>query len=344
MKASVHSRFRWLLAAALLGAAGGAAAQFPPLPVIPGALPAPAALPLQTKLAQFEQQYKGLVDAGTRHNDRCRGVKKGSPEHADCSASLERLAGDIKVLRAVADKLEDEIDAAVAVERKRLQARDKELELYIAKDLTAVRGLGFDRRAQDFEEWEKLATDAKREFEQTVSKEATSLIAAGVKEEVLSGVKKLDAAKVEKWIGFLQKQDPPAVEIISVLRRMASVGDADRLKLATDAKYLAKLIENVAKSAKVDGWKDGLPVLLEILCDGFPSAASKQCKLFKATANATVASLYNNAARRVAQTEIERLTSLTESQLKALATINGLLVKHVKERREVKAKLKELEQ
>lgn len=344
MKASVASRFGWLLAAALLGAAGGAMAQIPSLPVIPGALPAAAARPLQTKLAQFEQQRKGVVDAGTRHNDRCRAVKEGSPEHADCSASREQLAGDIKVLRAIADKLEDEIDAAVAAERKRLQARDKQLEQHIAMDLTAVRNLGFDRRAEDFEEWEKLAGDAKREFEHTVSKEATSLIASGVKDGILSGVKKLDAAKVEKWVGFLQKQDPPPVEIISVLRRMASVSDADRLKLATDAKYLAKLIENVAKTAKVGGWKDGLPVLLEILCDGFPSEASRQCKLFKATANATVASLYNNAARRVAQTEVERLTSLTESQLKVLATINGLLVKHVKERREVKAKLKELEQ
>lgn len=57
----------------------------------------------------------------------------------------------------------------------------------------------------------------------------------------------------------------------------------------------------------------------------------------------TVASLYNNVARRVAINEVERLTAMTEGQLRALAKINELMVKHVKERNDVRAKLKELE-
>jgi hypothetical protein len=56
-----------------------------------------------------------------------------------------------------------------------------------------------------------------------------------------------------------------------------------------------------------------------------------------------VASLYNNLARRVAINEVERLTAMTEGQLRALAKINELMVKRVKERNDVRAKLKELE-
>lgn len=67
------------------------------------------------------------------------------------------------------------------------------------------------------------------------------------------------------------------------------------------------------------------------------------CNAFKTVGKLTVASLYNNVARRVAINEVERLTAMTEGQLRALAKINELMVKHVKERNDVRAKLKELE-
>jgi len=230
----------------------------------------------------------------------------------------------------------------VDAERQRLEAQDKTLTQAIERDLLAIHNLGFDRRAQDFEEWEKLATDARRDFEHTVSAEAAGLIASKAKDGILSGVKQLDEAKVGGWIAVLMKQDPPPTEIIAVLRRMTSVADGDRLKLATDAKYLAKLIDNVTKTLKVSGWKDGLPVLLEIVCDAFPPEWGTQCQLFKATASISVASVYNNAARRIAINEVERLTTMTEAQLRGLARLNELMVQHVKERNDVRIKLKAL--
>lgn len=235
----------------------------------------------------------------------------------------------------------NEVAAAIDAERQRLKVQNKALTEAIERDLLAMHNLGFDRRAQDFEEWEKFATDARRDFEHTVSTEVAGLIASKAKEGILSGVKKLDEAKVAGWIEVLMKQDPPPTEIIAVLRRMASVADGDSLKLATDAKYLAKLIENVTKTVKVNGWKDGLPVLLEIICDAFPSEVGAQCQLFKATASITVASLYNNVARRIAINEVERLTAMTEVQLRGLARLNELMVKHVKDRNDVRIKLKE---
>lgn len=324
--------------------AAGSAQALPALPEIPLALPDGVRQSLIVKRQPLAQRKLALIDEGNAITRECGRIVKGSAQHQACLARLAQFDAKGELLSKDMDKLEDEIDAAVAGERKRLEARGKELEERIRVDLIAVRNLGFDRRTQDFEEWEKLASDARLEFQHTISAEATSLIADKAKDGILSGVKKLDEAKVGGWIEVLMKQDPPPTEIIAVLRRMASVADADRVKLATDAKYLATLIKDVAKSAKLTGWREGLPVLLEIVCDGLPSGTSAQCKLFRASASVTAGSLYNNAARRVAQAEVERLTSLNESQLKDLARLNTLLEKHVKERREVTSKLKELQQ
>jgi predicted transglutaminase-like cysteine proteinase len=74
-----------------------------------------------------------------------------------------------------------------------------------------------------------------------------------------------------------------------------------------------------------------------------PSPSDEQCNNFKTIGKLTFASLYNYAARRVAINEVERLTTMTEQQLRALAKINELIVKRVKERNDVRAKLKALE-
>jgi hypothetical protein len=275
----------------------------------------------------------------------CSAVEEDTPKQQDCIAWLNQLTEEVNRHVQATNDLSTAISAAVTIERKSLEAQEKVLTQAIATDLTAVRNLGFDRRAEDFEEWEKLATDAQREFQHTVIAEFTGVVVSYTQDGILSGFKNLDQAKVEGWIAVLMKQDPPPTELIGVLRGMASVIERDgvRQRLAYDAKHLATLIENVTKSAKVIGWKDGLPVLLDIVCDGVPNeAVAQRCKVFKATAASTVASVYNNAARRVALNEIERLTTMTEDQLRGLAKINDVLVKHIKERNEVRARLKKL--
>ncbi len=110
----------WLPVAVLLGVAGTGAAQVPALPEIPAYLPAEAARPLQAKRTQLDTQRKAVLDSGARHNQRCSAVKEGSADHSECLASRTWLNGEIKTLRAATDKLEDEIDGAVAAERIRI--------------------------------------------------------------------------------------------------------------------------------------------------------------------------------------------------------------------------------
>lgn len=316
----------------------------PPLPVIHPAIA--AANPGLVKKRDMLVADRDILRTKSKtQNASCSAVEEGTQKEQDCIAWLNQLTEEVNLHVKATNDLVTAISAAVAIERKRLEAQEKGLTQAIAIDLTAVRNLGFDRRAEDFEEWEKLASDARLEFQHTVSAEATGLIASYAKGRILSGFKNLDEAKVGGWIAVLMKQDPPPTEIIAVLRGMASVIERDgvRQKIAYDAKHLSTLIENVTKSAKVSGWKDGLPVLLDIVCDGVPNeTVAKQCKVFKATAASTVASVYNTAANHVALNEIERLTTMTETQLLALAKINELMVKHIKERNEVRALLKEL--
>jgi hypothetical protein len=323
--------------------------------LVPGVVAAaqkiPALANVSTELPEAEQevfrQRKLDLEATYREFKVASDVFTAKAAKDQTDAEYDSLMARRAQYIASVQKYNSEMASRVKVETgeviARLAAQEKTLTQAIERDLTAVQNLGFDRRAQDFEEWEKLAANAQREFENSVSAELTGLIAFKVKGGIITGVKNLDQAKVGRWIAALMKQDPPPVEIIAVLQRLAVVGDHDRIKLATDAKYLAKLIENVAKGAKVVGWEDSLPVLLDIVCEAFPAEAGA-CKLFKATATVTVASVYNYATRRVADAEIERLTSLTESELKALANLNGLLIKHVTERRETRSRLNELVQ
>lgn len=320
---------------------GLARAEIPALAEVSTKLPEAEQKVFRKRKMELEVVLKKFLAAGQRFNDKPAKAQSDEEFAALNTQRAQRIAAAQQFNSEMASRVRAALAADIKQASASSEAQDKALSQAIERDLTAVRNFGFDRRAQDFEEWEKLATDAKREFEHTVSTELAGLLASKAKDGILAGVKGLDEAKVGGWIAVLMKQDPPPTEIIAVLRRMAFVADMDRVKLATDAKYLAKLIENMAKSAKVSGWKGGMPVLLDIVCEAFPPEVGMQGKMFKATATSTVASLYNNAARRVAKAEIERLTSLTESQLKALANVNGLIEKHVKERREAKSKLKE---
>ena len=69
----------------------------------------------------------------------------------------------------------------------------------------------------------------------------------------------------------------------------------------------------------------------------------KQCKLLQTETKLTIVALFNNATRRVAVHEVERLTTMTEDQLRGLTKISELMARHVLERNEVRTKLKELE-
>ena len=337
-----------LFAAAMLGAAGIASAQVPAVPAVPGALPAGLSGPLLAQRARVEQQRNGVLEAGARHNERCRAVKEGSPEHRDCIASRDRLRAQIVALRAAAEALEDEIDAAVALEKKRLTARDVELSAAIARDVTAIRRLGFDRRAEDFAEWEKLGAEARAGFEKEIIDSATDAAIAKVRGSLLEGFKSFDDAQAARWIGKLAKVDPRPVELIGLIERLAKL--KDKAQIAESAELVLERIGKLQKTrqalqpaGRAQAREDLLLTGLDLVCDVVPPPGDQSCKAFKVAGKLTAASLYNNAARRVALGEVERLNAMTEAQLLGLARINQLMAAHIQDRNEVRRKLAALE-
>lgn len=210
-------------------------------------------------------------------------------------------------------------------------ARRRHLELLIARDMQAIRRLGFARRAEDFEAWERLSAKARDEFWAEVRSELTEIIVDKSRDKLLQGFKHFDERKGDRWIAFLESQEnPPPPELIEAIRRVSRM--RSKGKAAYDAKYIVDGIEKLNKARGAKDLKTGAPVLLDLVCDAVPQRPfNRPCKYFRTAAKLTLASLYNNATRRVARAEVERMTTLNERQLHHLNRLHKLMAKHVKE-------------
>lgn len=227
-------------------------------------------------------------------------------------------------------------------ELKRLQAREQELNLNIERDMKAIQNLGFSRRAEDFAEWEKLAGEAKTDFENEVKDAITDAIVEKAQNKLLEGLPKLDKSRTDTWIAALQKTDPPPVEIIAALRRLG--GMQGKEKMVEDAEFI---LENIDRIGELTGSDDGnaavADISQDILCSMVPPPLDEQCSLLKTETKLTIAALYNNAARRVAVNEVNRLTEMTEEQLKALQKLNALMQKHTEDRKLIREQISKLQ-
>lgn len=219
-----------------------------------------------------------------------------------------------------------------------LLAREKELTATIQRDLLAIERLGFKRRAQDIEEWAQLSTDAKLAFENEVKGKALDAMVSRSKDSLLKGLGGFDAHKAKVWIEKLNSRSPRPDGLINAIEKFARTGGERRIE---DAEALLKEIERYGKLKGVDSGEKLAEAALDLVCEFAPNPLQAQCESLRTITELTISSLYNNATRRVAAHEIERLTALTEEQLKALKKLNALLAKHVQERNEIRLALKE---
>lgn len=324
-----------------LGFSAAALGQIPAMPEIPVALPDAVREPLIVKRKPWAEEKLKLLEEGKALNQACQNLEEGSDRHKACLARKASFDGRVVALRAAFAALQTEIDDAIDVEIARLEARDKELTAGLEKDAEAIRNLGFARRAEDFAEWEKLGADAKAGFEKEIVDAATDQIAGKLSDHLLDSFKHFDAAKAGRWVGLLEKVEPKPVELIALIQKVGSV--ADKAAMVEQAEAILKGIERLQQGSAAKTREDLLLLSMDLFCDIMPPAEAASCNAFKTVGKLTFASLYNNAARRVALNEVERLTTMTEQQLRALAKLNELTVKHVKERNDVRAKLKALE-
>ena len=332
----------WLLVFTMLVAAGPLQAALPALPEIPTTLSGEVRQTLNFKRAPLAQRQLALIEQGEAIKQSCTNMEKGSSQHQSCLTKETQFNADVQTLRVEMGKFADEIDIAVNAEIKQLQVQHQKLSQSIDNDLRMIRSLGFNRRAEDFAEWEKLATDAKTDFESEVRAAVTDAIVSEAQDKLLATFKGFDKAKAREWIAALEQNNPPPVELIATIRRLSQVQSKEQI--VRDAEFILKSIEHVEGVAGSKTRTEGVTVLVQdIVCDMSPAPLDKQCKLLQTETKLTIAALFNNATRRVAVHEVERLTTMTEDQLRGLTKISELMARHVHERNEVRTKLKELE-
>lgn len=230
----------------------------------------------------------------------------------------------------------------VAAERKRLLAREAALDRAIKQDVKAINGLGFKRRAADFEEWDRLAEDAQEKLRQEAKAQVLDILTSLVQEKMVDDFRDMDRKRVERLIKWLkQNSEVPIEETVNVLRQIAK--NPKRIRMAGQAKAIVDGISLGVEGAGAESREDKAKFLMDLLCTvGEGAGKIEACHLFKSEVLVTEAAVYNNVARRVAVHEVERLTRMTERQLKALKSIDKVMAKHVAERNRVRARLKEL--
>lgn len=321
---------------------GTAWAQVPAVPPLPGALGEAAAAPLRSRIDEFSQQRRGFIEAGARHNERCRSVTQGSPEHAACTDSRQSVLRQLSALRESAARLETDIAAAVASERRRLEQAVRELDSRIARDLTAIRNLGFDRRAEDFERWALMSREARAAREKEWRDQLTDVIASEVQDHMLDAFRNMDRVRIDALIRKLESNpDVPMYSVVGVLRE--ALDDGTRARTVDQAKALVKGIERGLQGTRAGNREDWLRFATELLCD-FAEALPglRKCTVFKAIGFSSLASVENFGAQQIANARINELSTRTEKDLSSLKRLDDLMVRHVGERKAARDRLAEL--
>ena len=328
------AKISMVLLLALLIGQGIAGAQAARPIEVPAVLLEPHRSALVAKRSALENRRTHLLAAVETHNGRCRGIPDSSPMVAECSEAQARLNGEVDSYRDAANAFNREVAQAA-------QARRAELDKQIERDMEAIRRLGFARRAEDFAEWERLAAKAKAEFKGEVIDTVTDIAVDKARGKILDAFKTFDAAKASRMITWIKSKNikPQPAALIAAIERVGRATDKSRI--AADAEFIVKQIEDWRKARAAAADPIESAKFVGGMLEGFIS--DPRLAILITEVKLTTAALYNNATRRVALAEVNRLTDLTEQQLKGLDRLRQVLQKHVHERNDLKSTMKEAE-
>jgi len=114
--------------------------------------------------------------------------------------------------------------------------------------------------------------------------------------------------------------------------------------IARDSRIVVDWFEIGSEAKDAKSREQRLTVMMDMGLALIPEGALKEsATTLKREGLIVSAALYNNATRRVARSQVEQLTQLTEEQLRALSKLNSLLVKHIQDRNRVRAEIKRIE-
>lgn len=308
--------------------------QVPVLPRIPEGFSPDIHQALEPRVAALQTRIDTLVSHGKDLNQRCARIEAGSSLEQECLSLKQQWLAERGALQKDVETLQAHIGMI-----GQLLEQDQKLSRDIEGNLLRIEELGFKHRAEEFEEWNNLSEEAKKEFTDKVKEQAVDLLAGKFQEGILSGVKGISQEKAAQWIALLEKGKPRPDAVISAVQRMTTT--QTRQQLAADAGILVKFIKKGYAGWNAETREQLLNLTLDSVCDAVRAEAlSAQCKLFRSEAKILSAEVYYGAATYVARQQVDALTNLSEDQLKALAARNNVLKDQIRDRSEVRSRIK----
>jgi hypothetical protein len=242
---------------------------------------------------------------------------------------------------------------------KKQEARVAGLLQEMKVDQQAIRTLGLydprdpEKRARDFEEWAKLADEARIEFEKEYMEDILAAVEAGVAQASVRGagaalkpVKSLNPYTVNTQIKWLKSTGLNGPDLFHAMRAIAKTpGKPElaekilgRLHMVVELGLTPDLQAGREGNSGIRGFEqmDGLAAVLGVI--------DSKYKVLAADFRFMASAFYNNATRRVSQDQVDSLTKLAESQLKLLLKYNKRIRDHGNQLREARTELARLSQ
>lgn len=300
-----------------------AAEMIPALPDVPQSLPHDERESFTRSRIKLVEAREALAHRAKIYNDNRLGVpEKDRPRNEWLSAEGPALEEAKTTHIQLSERFR--LDMKVTLEKHL-----NNIATQITETLKAIKNLGLDKRAEDFEEWEKLADDARNEFEKQTLETILDLFFTGAldadKAEIGS-IGRANPFSSQKWIGRLKAAHVKDERLWKCIREIgaatgkpegarANIELLEVLEKESDLQEIA--IKESADPGKI---KTKAEAICAILCWGLKNPMAGA---FGSDVQFMFASLYDNAARRASLANIDRLTNLTESELGRLKILSA---------------------
>ena len=324
--------------------AGGPGAKALQPSSVPANLPEPQRATLRQAKTELEKERDDLLQRVAAHNAACpKDLPEDAPNLPQCRQEQQQLNEDqarylAKVKKfnaAVSQAARQPAGAAVTVDPAITR-----LEKQIASDEEAIRRLGLQKRAADFEEWSKLTEQARDEFVsetlRILARLAIDEASIGLKSQTSTLASSLTPKKGEELILRLEQNGATNPDLADAIRTLSK---ATTIKERTDAAN--KLIGATGAAVKTlsgASSPDKLKAVVEGFCETAADIGSKklglvgwQTRALVSGAELTAELGFAYGKLHIAESTIQQLDNMTEEQLKAVQKLSQLLRKHVAE-------------
>lgn len=282
------------------------------------------------------------------HNQKCSKVRSDSPEVEECHTNQKLLVAEIQEYNDAVKGFDQTVEKMLTVYKEQLEAQIHGLRNQIRMDEQAIRNLGFDKRAADFEEWVKLADDARKEFEEQTLDSIAELLLTGsldANKAFIKNIGSFNSFSTQKLIGRLNSAGIRNQRIWNLIREVGATKGKPEAAKAT--RELIELIEKegdllaIAQNASNDpeSIKTKAEAVVTVLSWGLEGPLAG---FLQSDVQFMFSSLYNASSRYVSISNIEKLTTLTEEELKSLKKLSDVMKKHIDQLNRAKKELASL--